>query len=438
VFLLKQLPCPNLLELQFLGTGGPLLPDSGAPRLLQAATGLTRLSFDVAGEASDFCPSLVVLRDLRQLRSLRVATLGFSNHPPLGPADALDGAVLAQLPHLTQLQLFGRLRVNTLCHISCLTALQELLVDLDYPVAEAAAASAPQSQPQPQPQALLQHLTKLQLGAPGLLINGSSYPWLAQLPSLLVAEFTYGALDSQVVSAAPQLTKCRLQPAAEVAGSASGLLEFLSSLRSLQQLAVCSLDMHESTREILFPSACSCLTAGASLLDLQLSGLKVPQGGWQHAFPASVQLGLTCLEVTAARGERIDSTDLQRLVQCCPHLKRLSLAHAVQQGKCLQLLTQLPCLDTLFLGGFLFEDPEHPEVRFQEWREAVYYLSELPALKHLEVIRPDILSRTELLRLTGLTRQEWLHVNMYEPTEQLLYKEVRVVLLVRMQGWQQA
>jgi hypothetical protein len=310
-------------------------------------------------------------------------------------------------------------------HSSCLIALQKLTVQLFYAVTETDAADGREQQEQTQAQPQLQHLTKLRLGAPDLAINSRTYPWLAQLPALLFAVFSEGVLEPHVVSAAPQLTKLTLTFASEIAGGASGLLEFLSSLRSLQQLAACSLDMHESTREVLFPSSCGLLTAGNKLVDLSLSGLKVPQEGWQHAFPVNVQLGLTSFELREARGELVNSEDLQRLVQCCPSLKRLIFVQALQQGIELQPLAQLAGLEDVQLGGWLL-DAGDDENRALQWHQAVAYLAQLPALDHLEIQPPDVLSRTEMLQLTVLTNLTWLHANASDEITEVLLMEEQV------------
>jgi hypothetical protein len=268
----------------------------------------------------------------------------------------MDGALLAELPHLTQLKLVGPLRITTLRHISCLTALRELHIQLDYQVAEAANNSASQEHSQQQQQPVLRHLTKLQLGAPGLPITSSIYiyPWLADLPALLDAEFTTAVMTPQAICAAPNLTKLELVRTM-IAGGSSGLKDFFTSVGSLPELKVCNLGMHATNAKVPL-DACNLLTAGSKLTQLQLSGLRVPQGGWQHAFPANVQLGLTSLELTdmtAARGALISSEDLQRLVQCCPHLNNLSLEQGAHQALELQPLVQLSGLESLSLGGFL-------------------------------------------------------------------------------------
>jgi hypothetical protein len=425
-FLLKQLPCPNLLELGFEGVGVQLLPPDSAPHLLQAAAALTRLSFEISGAVPLFGPSLAVLADVPQLRSLQVSIDRPRTEPapPAAAQDAMDGAVLVNLPHLTQLKLAGSLQITTWHHISCLTALRELQIQLDYPVSEAANSSAPQEHSQQQPQPQLQHLTKLQLGVPGLPISSHIYPWLAELPALLDAQFTRIVLTPQAICAAPQLTRLEMDQT-RVAGGSPGLDTFLSSLRSLPNLKVCNLSLHASNRRIRSPDACSLLTTGSSLEQLHLSGLRVPQGGWKHAFPAGVQLGLTSLELTdmtAAGCELVSTEDLQRLVQCCPLLKHLSLEQGAHQAVELQPLTQLSGLSAPILGGYL-HDTDAPH-RAAEWAQAVSRLSQLPVLKCLEFQHPDVLSRPEMLQLTMLTRLTSLHMNPYEDSERLLLDEV--------------
>jgi hypothetical protein len=102
LFLIKQLPCPNLLNFDFRGLGGQLLPAGGTPHLqllLQAVTGLTRIRFEMHSEVPGFCPSLSLLTDLKQLRSLRVEVCSDreEDDPPVQPQDRMDGAILAQL-----------------------------------------------------------------------------------------------------------------------------------------------------------------------------------------------------------------------------------------------------------------------------------------------------------------------------------------------------
>jgi hypothetical protein len=81
-------------------------------------------------------------------------------------------------------------------------------------------------------------------------------------------------------------------------------------------------------------------------------------------------------------------------------------------------------LVVLHLGGLLPVDDA--EDRAVHWHQAVCYLAQLPVLSHFEIQPPDVLSRTEMLQLTLLTRLDWLHVNPYQKTEQLLFKEVNV------------
>jgi hypothetical protein len=102
-FLLKQLPCPNLLEFQF----AQLLPDSSAQHLLQAATALTSLSLKVTGEVPGFYPSLSLLTDLRQLKNLDISLHSDrdEDEPPAEQQEYMDGALLVQLSQLTRLKL---------------------------------------------------------------------------------------------------------------------------------------------------------------------------------------------------------------------------------------------------------------------------------------------------------------------------------------------
>jgi hypothetical protein len=413
--LIEQLPCPNLLDFGFQGDGWQLLPAGGTPHLLCACKSLTRLSLYTNDEVPGMLPSLSVLTDLRQLRSLEVVTYSSDDAQPAELEDSLDGDVLAQLPHLTKLQLAGEVRITTLRHISCLTALQELQVQLEYPVAEAEGSSAPQEhsqqqQQQQQQRAVLQHLTDLRLGAPGLLISSSTYPWLADLPALRHAVYTVGLLEPQVVSAAPQLTALMVTALTDIAGGASGLREFLSSLRSLQQLTCCSLEASSTAADILVPDACSCLTASSRLQKLSLFGWSFPIGGWQHMFPAGVQLGLTYQDLRGAQGERINTDALQRLVQCCPDLRELVLVQATQRSNIdLGPLMQLSALTKLELGSIL--DPVDVSIRAVEWSSAVNCLKQLPSLRHLVMATSDVLLLTETLELTVLT--DLSHLQLY-------------------------
>lgn len=82
--------------------------------------------------------------------------------------------------------------------------------------------------------------------------------------------------------------------------------------------------------------------------------------------------------MTDVRGELVNSEDLQRLVQCCPHLRHLSLEQGAYRAIELQPLTQLSGLSALILGGFL-HDADAPH-RAAVWTQAVSRLSQLPAL----------------------------------------------------------
>jgi hypothetical protein len=61
-----------------------------------------------------------------------------------------------------------------------------------------------------------------------------------------------------------------------------------------------------------------------------------------------------------------------------------------------------------------------------QWHQAVAYLAQLPALDHLEIQPPDVLSRTEMLQLTVLTNLTWLHANASDEITEVLLMEEQV------------
>lgn len=156
---LSRLPCPKLLELNHQHWAGQLqlgpttattTSSSGSigaaahsgtggsssgwrAGLLHAVTGLTSVTLDVTQPPTQSflggAQSLTALTALPCLQSLSVAVAAdefvFEYQDPQ-PADTMPSTVLQHLPHLTYLCLLGKMGLDSLQPISCLTKLQEV------------------------------------------------------------------------------------------------------------------------------------------------------------------------------------------------------------------------------------------------------------------------------------------------------------------------
>jgi hypothetical protein len=142
-------------------------------------------------------------------------------------------------------------------------------------------------------------------------------------------------------------------------GTGLSLRPLLSHLQELQQLThlhlAASLKLSPSDARCHPAAAFSALTASNKLQYLDLGGCELPEGVWQHMFPAGRQLPhLTLLDIANVRQPGAAAAPLHRcltaatapdvshLISCCPSLQSLdmtSLQCSAEQLAPLQGLT---------------------------------------------------------------------------------------------------
>mgnify|MGYP001807581367 CR=1 FL=1 len=267
---LRQLPCPNLRELK-LGRAisvqlGPSAPD-GTPGVVRCCTNLTRLELFcniVDGPEFDGVSSLSRLVHLQYLNFLPRRS---GSGPPNSSAQALPGAVLPCLSHLTFLHV-GCMSVENLLQLGALSHLQSLSVKADVPV------------------------------------GPSSIPGLA-LPASLTKLKVWSRMETGLLCLPPSgLQDLMLECAVD--GPAEGPDSLLSCVARLQQLTSLELRPYEDAAgaesSLCWPPvgpAYSALTASSKLAVLDMDNVFMPADAWQCIFPASHTLPhLTSLLVT--------------------------------------------------------------------------------------------------------------------------------------------
>lgn len=299
-----RLPCPNLQKLALNEVAVQLLPCDGLPGLLHAATGLTILALTIPKQTPGFAPSLSVLTSLPSLQDLGilVQTDGYDilNTPP-GATETMPSHVLGHMPRLTSLLLLGGFGLDSLHPISRLSKLAYLWVDLGFSIPDPAVAPSTAQQDQQLQPPPLQQLTYLRLGTPSVNISSRTYPWLAELPSLLELDLADGLLDAGLLSSMRSVTQLSISSGTKVAEGSSGMGQLLRSIGSMQSLG--SLTLQSLSEPILSAEACRGLTSSSKLHTLELADLHLPEGAYQRMFPAGRQMpALGTVELTDGNG----------------------------------------------------------------------------------------------------------------------------------------
>jgi hypothetical protein len=383
---LRQLPCPDLLELEIEFSSVQLQAADGYPGVIQGCTNLTRLELTFTGIDAPQEGVLDSLSSLVHLQRLKVMT-----------RPAVVGLSLATLPRLQQLTclLVKSLRMENLSQLGTLTSLQELYLvgDLDA----VGAAVGPRS-------------------VPGLVFPAS-------LTKLEVFERFEAALLSLLPEGLQSLKVSELG-VMEFDDLAEGHGSFLSSMAHLQHLTSLSLLPGNRIHWPPVGPAYSALTASSSLVQLVLCHTGMPDGVWLHMFPAACKLPfLTSLELKHAKtasptqAPYFDDADFLRLVSCCPNLCEVgSLALKVEphfsgvHNEHVEL--RLPELDKLTamarLSVWLYMwDNDHYDVCMKG-------LAAVTQLRQLTVAAGAGFSAASLLPLTSLTALQ--HINVEWPT----------------------
>ena len=207
-----------------------------------------------------------------------------------------------------------------------------------------------------------------------------------------VVEVEPGVLTGKTKLQHLQLVECVLL-------GRDGEAQLLSRLQPLQQLT------HLSLRETLrsgdsSPASYSALTASSKLEDLDISWCKLPDGVWQHVFPAGrqlPQLRWLNLEIPETQSNwPAEAPGNSSLVSCCPSLQDLNiegLQCTTELLVALRGLSGLRCLRVDTGEGVDALPADGPLTELRELFVACFSTSKEGLL----------LQPTQLKQLTGLT-----------------------------------
>jgi hypothetical protein len=373
---LRQLPCPNLLELTLTSGSVQLGAADGYPGVVQGCTKLTRLELRWNNMG---LPEGAVLDSLSRLVHLH--HLVMMPHRRDGYKwRGLSETTLPSLQHLTHLEL-NCWSTKNLLQLRDLTKLQVLLLAAVYINKWGAAentAVGPSS-------------------VPGLLFPASLTTLSLSLP-----------VEAGILSLAPVGLQ-RLCIYGTVQGPSQGPDSFLSCMARLQHLT--ELALHPENEPDWPPAgpAYSALTASSRLVQLTICDTSCPQGVWPYVFPTSRKLPhLTALELRPVNNDCADlpswsAADLRNLVSCCPSLCAAG-ALSLQHGPCVSELHKLTALTRLRLY-YCQDDPDSFEGSMRSLA-AVTRLRDLEVLHHTaDVIVASLLPLTSLTALTKLRAQ---------------------------------
>lgn len=372
----QPLPCPQLQELKLVGmqwgrstaselrephciaTEEDILAAEAAGQeepALSACTGLTQLRV----KYSILMPhSVAAISALQQLRHLSLQNL--QGH--LVAYMYVLPCVLAGLQHLTYLELCSvTMGDGTLEQISRLPRLQHLRLEpVDGFVRTnggcrrvATTAAGVQLLGQ------LSQLTALELGRLRFDIGPSTTPGLSQLTGLQRLQLQVGHhFGPGVFAGATQLQHLELLVESEApdAGTEEAVVEWIPQLQHLRHLQLTGWDLQEVSGAM-----CAPLTSSSVLGCLHLSRIMMRWSAWELVFPKGRHLSELCTpvlqscELDTSGAGRISNMmfrhdHLERIVQCCPGLRRLGLSGSLRPGNPLAALGQLQHLEALALG----------------------------------------------------------------------------------------
>jgi hypothetical protein len=301
---LRQLPCPDLLDLSIRFCRVQLSAADGFPGVFQECTKLTRLYLlceivdAPGGPVADSLSSLVHLQHLR------------INVP---------AATLPCMHHLTYLEGYS-LSVESLLQMGGLSSLQELHLS-----AAGDTAVGPSSVP------------------------GLSFP--ASLKTLVLLSPVEAGILSLVPPGLQHLTVHR-----DVEGPAEGpgsILSYMAQLKHLTQLSLWPNSMVVFVHLPPAGPAYAALTASSSLVRLEFCPLECPDGIWQYVFATHKLPHLTELKLadTLGWGEGVPypswgGADISSLISCCPNL-RVAETLSLQPGLHVSELRKLTALTLL-------------------------------------------------------------------------------------------
>lgn len=393
---LQPLPCPKLQVLKLQGMCWTLTADgAGQPAsALSACTGLTQLCV----KSSFMLPlthGLSALSALQQLRHLSLVSLGYSR--PRGAAEVPTN-MLPVLQQLTYLELSDvEMSDAILEQISCLPRLQHLCL---MPPGNSWRYYNGKHIPSCAGVELLgqlSQLTALQLGSLGFEIGPRTTPGLSQLTGLSRLQLS-GHFEPALFLGATQLRHLELPLHSRWhdAAAEEALLGWISGQKHLRQLQLVDL-----RGKAAIPGALrGPLTASSVLECLHLTYFRMPWTAWHLVFPEGRQLPQLRTLYLRGCGPReeypslFSQDDLERIVQCCPGLRRLDLLSCLQPGTPLAALGQLQHLDTLVLNKVL--DCSAVDV------------AKLASLTSLVILESKAMSRHGVAELFALTRLQRL------------------------------
>jgi hypothetical protein len=201
---------------------------------------------------------------------------------------------------------------------------------------------------------------------------------------------------------------------------AAGIAQLLSQLQQLTQLE--HLDLTNSLNgDVSNPPAAdfSALTASSKLQHLSLTHTMLPEGVWQHVFPAGRQLprlqslDLSFIEVPPTAllpAEPATPPDSSSLVSCCPSLQSLDLRHleygnttALSAARAAGAAPLAPLQHLSNLRTLLVSNARHG------WIDQLEVVAQLTGLRELCLSVKQLTVKNLLLRLTHLKHLTRLH-----------------------------
>ena len=270
-----------------------------------------------------------------------------------------------------------------------------------------------------QPLQALTHLVDLRVG--GNPNHHFTADMLSGLCSLTRLSLTDTSLDPAALAGKTQLQHLQLF-LCNVPGGAAGIAQLLWRLQDLTKLTYLSLKRSLCDVDRGNPPAASfsALTASSNLQHLDISWCMLPEGAWQHVFPAGGHLprmqslvleNIAVLVRGSMRGGgpligRTTPAPDGSVVSCCPGLQSLDLQCVLcSKG----LLCALPRLSKLTLLRLGFVEG----VRGSEVLESMCRLTELRSLQ--VVARSDcqgLILLTQLKQLTHLRNASYVRASI--------------------------
>jgi hypothetical protein len=320
---LRQLPCPNLLELKLFDwyeSSVQLGPAAdGSPGVIHSCTKLTRL--EVSCNISDAPEGAVLdgnLSSLVHLQRLKVAPAGYNYYVEGYSICGFSGATLPRLQHLTYLKVYG-LSAENFRQLDCLSSLQKLHL---YAADDTAVGPG---------------------SVPGLVFPAS----LKTLLLIQPVEVEAGLLSCVPEGLVDLVIEC------DVVGPSEGPGSLLSSIAHLVHLT----ELFFVPTSVTWPPAgpaYSSLFPSNNLVQLRFLATDLPDGIWPYVFAITrcmphltrLRLGVYDVDYDHHETAKWASGDLANLVRCCPALSDVDCLQ-LQPGPHVSELQKLTSLKEL-------------------------------------------------------------------------------------------